>query len=177
MQAECRRDRRVRQRTLFCNRGDTPCQRNRRTPSQRVGRRSHGGVKRTKRILLCFTGTGLHLGYHLDPVQGPAGCRPREVSPLPSAAAHLAFTASFRSRTQHSRPLANEERESTLGIATPHYNSTPRKYVRSPISRKQVLSPPSRKQILSPPSRKQSLSPYFRNQILSPSFRNRILSP
>jgi hypothetical protein len=39
--------------------------------------------------------TGLHLGYHLDPVQGPAGCSLREVSPLPGAAAHLTFEQVF----------------------------------------------------------------------------------
>jgi hypothetical protein len=46
-------------------------------------------VKFEKRFVLQLTETGLTLGYHLDPIQGPAGCRPREVSPLPSAAAHL----------------------------------------------------------------------------------------
>src|SRR5271155_1509770 len=42
-------------------------------------------VKNSKRIVLQFKETGLHLGYHLDPVQGPAGCRLREVFPLPGA--------------------------------------------------------------------------------------------
>ena len=36
----------------------------------------------------------LTLRLHLDPVQGPAGCRLREVSPLPMAAAHLSFRRS-----------------------------------------------------------------------------------
>jgi len=42
-------------------------------------------VKIRERIVLRQIETGLHLGYHLDPVQGPAGCRLREVSPLPGA--------------------------------------------------------------------------------------------
>ena len=46
-------------------------------------------VENSKRIVLQFKETGLHLGYHLDPVQGPAGCRLQEVSPLLSATAHL----------------------------------------------------------------------------------------
>ena len=33
--------------------------------------------------------TGLHLNYHLDPVQGPAGSRFREVLPLPRPVARL----------------------------------------------------------------------------------------
>ena len=40
--------------------------------------------------------TSLHLTYHLDPVQGPAGSRFREVLPLPNPEARfLVFGAKF----------------------------------------------------------------------------------
>jgi hypothetical protein len=35
--------------------------------------------------------------YHLDPSQGPAGSKRREVSPLPPIAAHLIFRGCFAS--------------------------------------------------------------------------------
>jgi hypothetical protein len=47
------------------------------------------GPKNSKRIVLQQLKTGLHSGYHLDPIQGPAGCMLREFSPLPGVAAHL----------------------------------------------------------------------------------------
>ena len=59
-------------------------------------------VENSKRIVLQFKETGLHLGYHLDPVQGPAGCRHREVSPLPGACSPPYFTVNCGTQTADS---------------------------------------------------------------------------
>src|SRR5579859_2491372 len=56
------------------------------------------GIGIAKKICVAAKRNGLKLKLHLDPVQGPAGCRPREVSPLPSAAAHLIFPGILQKR-------------------------------------------------------------------------------
>jgi len=51
-------------------------------------------IHRKKGLLLLKT--GLHLAYHLDPVQGPAGSRFRDILPLPKPVARfLIFGAVF----------------------------------------------------------------------------------
>ena len=55
------------------------------------GRNLRSNVKFSKKNCVAAFRIRLTLRLHLDPVQGPAGCRLREVSPLPGAAAHLSF--------------------------------------------------------------------------------------
>jgi len=55
--------------------------------------------------------TGLHLAYHLDPVQGPAGSRFRDILPLPKPVARFlhfgcSFSRGFRLSRQFSRRCA-----------------------------------------------------------------------
>src|ERR1700684_2886354 len=69
--------------------------------SEREGEREKPSFRRENQQKNCVAAIRIRLTLrlHLDPVQGPAGCRLREVSPLPMAVAHLSFRRSPRSRT------------------------------------------------------------------------------
>ena len=59
---------------------------------------------------LILVETSLHLSYHLDPVQGPAGSRFREILPLPMPEARFLIFGANLVFTLHQAALMIDER-------------------------------------------------------------------